>query len=426
MINKAKNWLSKLFGIDISLHLNHGFWSTIPLVLEGALATLLNIVLTHLIPQSDFGEYKFILSIIFIAGMASLPSISAALTQSVSKGYESLHQSVKYRLLVSLIGSLGLVFFAGYMHFIRHSSSAWLYLMAAIIFPVLFSYKGINMYVIGKGDYKAGCWYESFRVLIRYVPIFIAAFFFRSLNVLVPVTFVFIALSGIIPFIYMKKKHVKPGPEDKGLWKYGLHLSIMNILPTLSENIDKIIMAAVLGYDQVAVWAIAIGFGELLYQLRRPLQMVFLPKFTVANPEFTYGWIKKKAWVMMGAGIIIAGIFALILGFVMKWIFPASYASSILPAQIITFAFSNFLINEVLASFLVSQKSTASLYKLIFISHGLTIAGFIILIPLLKFTGAIISLFVSNFFYFGYAWYLSHKEVQKICRDNNKQLPSSS
>lgn len=415
-IQKFNNWMSKILGIDFGLYVSHGMWSTLPLVLEGIMATALTIAFTRMLPQETFGAYKLYLSIIIMVGVVSLNHMTTAMVQSIGKGYEPLNQMIRYRATASLAGSLMLVLVAAYFHYFTNNGLSIFFLLGAIIFPVLFSFKGSSSYMVGRGDYREACFYEVLRIVIRYVPLFFIYLFSNSLGFLIPLTLVCISLSGIIPFRLMKKKTHRTGEEDPGLLKYGFHLSLLNALPMISENIDKVIMAGVLGYEGVAIWAVAYGLGSVQQQIRGPIRMVLLPKFSKANISTVYTWIRKKVWVLSGAGMVCSLIIVSLLRPAMLIVFPESYGASILPAQIVTFAFSGFVLNEVLATYFISQKNTGSLYKLTMISHGVNILGYLVFIPIWNYAGAMVALYVTNVFCVFYGWHLLKKEVSKVIK----------
>ena len=412
MIRKTEAWLSKLLGLNIRTFMHDGFWAASPLILEAIMATLLMIVMTNFLTPEVFGAYKFFWAIILMASLTSLPSMNVAMLQSTSNGFEMFGRTIRYKFISSFIGSLGLLLTAAYLHFFKDSSLAVYFVVAAIIFPLLFSFKGAYVYLFGKGSYKKGGLLEFLRIIIKFVPIMVVVIFIHNLGLVIIIDMLLLVLANVIPYLLIVKK-IPSGPFDKHMFKYGLNLSIMSITPLIAANLDKIIIAAALTFRANATWAVAFGIGAFLNELKVPLSNVFVPRFT-KNAAEAYHWIKDKTFVLLGVGVVIAGIGALITPVFINLLFPASYGTSIKLAQYLFLALSPFILNEAQASWLVSQKTTKSLYKLITFSHGLTIILYAILIPLKGLTGGVISIAASTIFYTIFSRYLMNKEA-RVC-----------
>ena len=99
-------------------------------------------VLVRTLSQEQFGDYQFILSILGVLTIFSLPGLNNAVMQSTARGMEGTFRlSLMPSFLSSLIGSL-ILFGIGTWHLlITHSDLFLAFYVASILFPFAHSLK---------------------------------------------------------------------------------------------------------------------------------------------------------------------------------------------------------------------------------------------------------------------------------------------
>jgi len=102
---KALDYLGKKLQLDVYYFLRGGFWLSSAHLLTGMAAFLVVIAFTRLASKEFYGQYQFIMAIIAILTIFSLPGMQTAIIQAVSRGEECIaHSRYKKTLPLELFG----------------------------------------------------------------------------------------------------------------------------------------------------------------------------------------------------------------------------------------------------------------------------------------------------------------------------------
>ena len=95
----------KYFKTDMVYLVKGGSWLTLNRVIGSIIALTLAVVYANLLPKESYGLYKYVLSIVSILAITTLPGMDIALTRSIVNGYEgSIKKVIKTKLAWSLLG----------------------------------------------------------------------------------------------------------------------------------------------------------------------------------------------------------------------------------------------------------------------------------------------------------------------------------
>ena len=406
--------ISKIVGIDLDYFIKGGFWTATPLFLESGINALMAILFANLVAPETYGEYRFFVTILLTLFIFSMPGISTAAIRSVAKKYDkSFLDATKFRFLFSLIGSLGLLVTGLYFQFF--GTPKFYYYIAALFFPFIYSFRTYSDYLMGKEKYRNQAIFYSCQLIIANVLLVLSILtknvFVIIITYLAAWAFSSLLLHKVVSIKY--KKDIKKSKKDKNLLSYGINLTLVEVLPVLASNVDKILITYYLGFKTLAVYAIAQTISKQYSLSIKPLMRILLPKLSKQKDAWkTYVKIRSKIAyaILFSTAVCLAGI--IVAPFIVNIFFPPDYKDAIIYSQLLFAGFIFALGSSVFHNYLTSQKNVKSLYIAKFYPSMLRIILLAVLLPFYGIYGAIGAIVLTNYYVFFQAFYLSRKEAK--------------
>lgn len=406
-------------GIDLAYFLSASLWTSIPTFTELFLNILASIVFATVLGAAAYGQYQFFISVITLLSLFALSGNTAAIISSVSKGYDkSFVDATRAAVLFSLLGSAAALAMSMYFYFVKAELTV-LFAAAALFFPFIYSMKSYIAYLTGKEEFKRNAHIYTLQLLFVNACLIGVVLFTRSVSAAALTYLVVWSVSGGAIYLYVKHTHRKSiakSSTDSHLIKYSIHLTLMQIAPIVSSQLDKILIAYYLGFKVVALYAIAQNIAQLNQLALKPALRIVLPKLSKSDPYKTYVGIRKKLiWMLALSGIIcFANI--ILTPIVVHLLFPAEYAPLILYAQLLVFAYITNFATVLFQNYLAAHRWTKSQYKVSFITAAIKVVLLIALLPFFGVWGAITAFIAASFAEFFVSFYYSSVESSRILR----------
>ena len=294
-----------------------------------------------------------------------------------------------------------------------------IYIIGGLFFPFINSLLSCFSYLLGKQSFKEYSKYLSINYMIVYVATIVAIFLSKNIIVVILTYLISQVLSEVIFYFIIKTEYhndIIKSKKDKGLFKLGFHLSLVGIIPLISSQVDKIFIGLFMGFEDLAIYAIAVSIPSQLKLITKPLSRMLLPKFAASKDmKSMYIFLKKKLILMLIVSIVIILIGIMLLPFVIKLLFPPEYSPAIFYAQIAFIAFIFTIITNIFTQYLVSQKNTKGIFWMNLWGDCSKLVLILLLVPLFGILGAIGALAISNYIRFILSWYYSHRTAMVKC-----------
>jgi len=416
MLEKIKNktygwlrWSEKYTKTDMVYLAQGGFWLNLGQLISSFSAFLLALAFANLISPETFGEYKYILSIAGMLSVFNLTGIGTALTKSVSQGYDgSLQPALKTKIKWGFLGGLICLGVGLYYYFIQNNPQIfWSLAITAIFLPLMDSFSLFSSYLAGKKEFKISAQYSIVSQII-YVAL-MALTLFLTKNVLIILSAYFL-LNSLIRFAcyQITLKKFKPNNEvDPETIKYGKHLSAINVLSTIAQYFDQIIVFHFLGSAQLAIYAYATAFPEHIRNFLKFIQTIALPKLAEKNKEESLRSVYQKT-SQIAIFILIATLAYIITApLLFKYLLP-QYLASLHYSQVFALSLIYFVI-ALPISYLQAQAEHKKLYQFY---TATSLFQIIILLPLIYFYGlwgVIVSRIIARYFQIFFLFYIIKK-----------------
>jgi len=398
--------LSKVVKLDLPYYMAGSFWLSLSRFVTAALSLLLSVLFARFTPEAFYGQYKFALSIFSLLAILALPGMDQAISQSVARGFSrSVMHGVRSKIQWSLGACPVLLAIAIYFLSFKDDDLGWAFLISAPLFPLAQGFAN-NAFFAGRRRFKETGLFFICRRLVSVALVAGAIFLMGDIISVVTAYLVAIALVNIIVFLYIAREiKGEPDTDDGDLVRYGKNLTAMDIFVSVAQSLDNLLIASFLGFQEVAIFAIAQSIPEAVKGSFKQLASLTLPKFAATEAADVYKKLRVKFTQLLGVGLFAMLALIVALPFLIPAVYTTKYAASVLPAEILAISVLLSPLRQAVNSALVSQKRTKELYYLNFLTPGCRIILLLTLIPLIGVSGAALSYAIARTVGIIYAWH---------------------
>ncbi len=358
--------------------------------------TLLSAAFARLIPKQIYGQYTYIFSILGLLTILSLPGLNTAINQAAARGYDRVFtKGIRLRLKWSLLGSIA-VFAIGAFYYWQNSLALGKSFMIAALFFPLYSVGGsYQSFLYGKKRFGKASLYQSItKVVSIVVPVAVIFYSQNLLWIVVAYLISFTGISTLFCALTVTGKELNQETDNKSL-AFGKHLSAQGVITNISIQLDKVIIGIFLGFQDLAVYSIALIAKHAMIPLTITLIMA-LPRWAPMERQKATTAIKKRMpYLFLGYAILI-GIGILLTPFIIHLLYTTKYSASILYAQLILVSVLLAVPGRTLIQLFKSQMEIKKLYKTQAFTSLLNIILLIILVPQFGLMGAIMANIINS------------------------------
>jgi O-antigen/teichoic acid export membrane protein len=360
-------------------------------------------LVARLFPREMYGQYQFILSIAGAVAVFGLPGMGNALSRAIARGEKGISLPVaRIQFLFSLTGSAILLTVIPFLPAER--ADLWpLFLVAATIFPL--SHTAINLFAgitIGNARFDTTLRANLTWSILVIIATLAILFFHPSALLLYATVTILPALAYLLfsrPFL----QNTQPPPPVEHIVRYGINLTSVSLPMTLSWYLDKLIISATLGLNQLAIFSVALLIPDQVKVWVKEL----LPISFAMQAKGEDSWERRKRLIRIVGrstlffliGII---VYILLAPLLFALLFP-NYPEAVLLSQI----FSVTLLaipGTLIGQYMEAQGMLAALRRSQWLSSIIFIAATIGLIPIYGLLGAVGARCILRISYVCFTW----------------------
>jgi len=382
--------------VNTDYFIRGGFWVFINTAVSSCFSLLLAILFARLVTKDVYGQYKFVLAVLGLMTVVSLPGMSQAIIQSIARGHlTSFKVGIEARLKWSLLGSATLIGLSGYFFFIRLEAFWSLILLAAVLFPLWSSFESIHAWYVGRQAFKQLTIYRTILVAIPAIFISVSLLVYPNVFILVFANITSVTVLNTLFFMKIRKQ-ITNTQRDKKFLRYGKHLSAMKLLSSVAFYLDKLLLAYFLGFAEVATYTIASTLPEQLKKLVKLADPLMIPKLSATPAKRARRKIQRHSMLLFGITVLMLLILIFITPHIIKLFFSERYIESIPYMQVL---FASFLFvgpARVYQNLLIAKKKIRSLYHINAFYAGSLIFFLLILTPTWHVWGVVVATVLSR------------------------------
>ncbi len=367
--------------------------------LQRLLGLAMVFVLVRTLDQSQFGDYQFILSLVGILTIFSLPGLTNAVMQSSARGLMGTYRaSLKPSLLFSLLGSLILFVIGTWYLFFTENDLYLAFYISSIFFPLAHSLKNWKAVITGEEKFSSILVIEGLFTFIT-TCLIIGISLVKPGVIIWPLLIVLLvpSIKNLIFTGYLLKKINCDAPIEEGSLSYGMKTTVYSSLNIIANHLDKLLIYFFISPTSLAIYFVAERMSELTKSIGQNLAAVLAPRFAKME-NYTDRVDKVLNIFSIGLGVAII-IFALtILPWIMGILFGEKYIEAIPFAQVLlcSVAISNFA--SLKNRFINSKLDGKSNRDITIWGSLIRIAASAILVPFYGIWGAVIATFIYRIF----------------------------
>lgn len=406
-LQEASSAINPYIKTDASYLFKGGFWVSSEFILGSILSLGLSIVFANFLTKETYGTYKYITSLAGSLGFLTLSGMNIAVTQAVANGQNGIlkfavNKQVRWNLLLTLALSAIAIYYFINQNYIFGSS----FVILSLSIPMTAAFNTYGAFLAGKKEFKRSAFFSTLSHAIYIIAMISATIFSGSLLSI----FIAYGLSTLIPqiiFYYLTIKKYKLTETRNTEWRenvdsYAKKLSILNILSSLSQNIDQIIAFQLFGPATLAVFAIASAVPDKLKGLMKSIIGILLPKLSAkaeTNLRKTF-YLRILQMTLVGTAFSIVSILTLPYFFA---IFFKQYPEAVLYSQLISLNFiflfpqsygGIYFQSQKLIKYIYASSMTTNLIRLAIYAIAAYLYGIFGLI-MAKIAGNIIGLIIN-------------------------------
>lgn len=340
----------------LSYIIKNGSWVFAGNVLLAVFAFLTTTTLAHLLPKETFGTYRFLLAIIPLLAVFTLPDMGPAITRAVAKKMSlNIWDAIREKFCFGLLGSLIAFSMAAFYLFRDNNELATLFAIVAIFIPLFDVFLLYINALYGRKEFKLATTYQVTSKLASMVTIITVALVTSNLVWILCTYFIAQLIPQIFVFFKVASTHfAEPAKTEASILKYGRHLTFIGAVAVLATTIDKLVVWHFFGAEALAIYTVALLVAWEGGRMIESLSVVLLPFLAEAqdsqNIKLLLRHIPSLAIILtVGA---IATVF--IIPYVFAIIFP-NYSEAVGLAQLGCVLLVLLPLNSVLYRYLVAM-----------------------------------------------------------------------
>ena len=328
---------------DVRYFAGNGFWLLVKRVVSSLSAFLLALAAAHVLSKDVYGIYKYLLASTGIIAAFSLTGMGASLTRSVARGFEGILKKAFYlKMRFGFITTI--IAFGISIYYIVQGNNAFalVYGVFGLLFPFWDAALLYGDFLQGKTRFKE---LSKLTVVLQFcltvILIGLMFLFPHSAVVLVIASFFVQCLFAFIYYKRIAKQAVQTSfQESDEVTGYAKHLSAINVLANISNQVENVLLFQILGPASLAIYAFATAIPEQIKGVLGNLGTLLFPRFAKRDIESVRASLKSKFLFLFLIGIAVVGSYIIIAPFIYQWFFP-QYIEAVFYSQIFSISLLN-------------------------------------------------------------------------------------
>jgi O-antigen/teichoic acid export membrane protein len=316
MIERAKNNFTALLRhtekytkTDMVYLAGGGFWLFLKVAFSTVLALLLSVAFANLIPVETYGAYKYVFTVFGLLAIPTLLGMSNAVVKAVAQGFEGTTlAALKTKVLWGTLGSFASGCFALYYFLQGNTELAGAFGLVTLFLPFFDTFNLFNSILTGKRLFRTSLIYEVAVQAVSVASVITTLFLTKELVLILASYFVAYTLTRGVALFLAIRNHTENNNVDTSALKFGKHLSAMDIVATISEAADNLLLWQFGGAAPVAIYAFAKTIPLHITTASKRLITLAFPKFASRDFASIKQQIGHKMLILF---ILMAGITAL-------------------------------------------------------------------------------------------------------------------
>jgi O-antigen/teichoic acid export membrane protein len=397
------------FDFDLPYFVENGFWVSANQIVQVLIGLGLSVVLARFTSTEVLGQYNFLLSILSILSIISMPGVNISLFRAIAKKKHGTYKKVvNFSFLWSLAGVPLFLFIAMYYYFEGNNLLSISIFFSGIFFPFINPFNKWSVLLQAQSKFNLSMFYDTSKTMFVAAFVILSVFLGRDNLTLIFLAYLFSNTFISLLFYFSTQKYILNKEEDKSWKKSSYKLSLISFMSYVYDYADKILIGILFEPSQLAIYSIAV---TSITQLRTGIKMllrVLMPKLFKADEILLRKILRKYVLKFTLILAFISTVLYFLFPFLINILYSEKYESSIFYAQLFLISVPATGLTMFLQDYLIAFKAETLMIKTKLIFTSFNLALYVVLIPYWGLFGAIISsiiyyhLLAISFLYYSY------------------------
>lgn len=358
-------------------------------------------ILARFLDKSAYGNYNYVLAILGTASTATIPGLNVAVLQASSRGEEGFYRlalriSFLGGVAMALVGSLVVFFFPS----IAGNIPRFTMIGALFLLPFYAGFNTWDSYLSGKRHFRRAAIYAGSQSVLTALFTGYMTYRFNSLMYSL-ITFVTITSLTNLFFVWRTNRQLATKPESQNYIKFGFHLTWLNLLPTISDYVDRILLMGYLGPVKLADYAVAVQLPNAARNNLKSLLNVFTPRIAARKISETSHIVRRNSLILVLCGLLLAGAIWAFAPILVPWFFGRDYANVIGLTRLIGLSLALAPINAALVNVILFDHQIKTNATIMTLPVLIRFVSYPIVLPVYGLTGFAYLIIVEKLILFG-------------------------
>ncbi len=353
--------LGRFFKTDIKYLISGGTYIASEYITSVIAGIAFGFLVANTLNPTEYGFYKYILSVGGLIGAFTLTGLSGSLTQAIAKGFDGSLKTISraqlYWSSISII--IGLIISGFYL-----LKGAYILGLSILLVSILIPLSDLGnlsgAYLSGKELFRLKSRLNIIRTIVVTSILAVIAFFFREAHVMVVMQYLLGAVSLLIILYFTLKLHPPKNEETSDEVSYGKHLSIVDIIQRAFSQLDKIVVFQFFGATALASYSIALMPVLQLSSISKVIRTLVAPRFSKRSFKEIHATIFHKIFAMTLLSSLIMLLYMVLVPYIYQYLLP-QYVEVVPLAQMASLTLL-FTSQTLFGQVLVSHKCKRELY----------------------------------------------------------------
>jgi O-antigen/teichoic acid export membrane protein len=271
------------------------------------LGLIIVLILANFLSPNDYGNYKYVYSMVGILGVLSLSGgVRTTIIQSAAMGYDGILEVLhKKNPLLNAPMMFGAIVLGGYYIF----QDNWLIGISVPILTLatIIANNGLlaSAYLNGKSLQKELALFQVGIGSVNLIGLSLAVVLTSNVPLIITIASSTVAVASTWSYFYVKRRFVRNTTVDEKIAHYGKHLGLLSIFTTIQQHIDSVLIFSTLGSGALATYAIATPLVDRILGFIKSSYFLVLPKFSEWGPSASMEKIYTRTVVSFSLGLIV-------------------------------------------------------------------------------------------------------------------------
>jgi O-antigen/teichoic acid export membrane protein len=281
----------------------------------------------------------------------------------------------------------------GYIYLRRDPTLGTVVLLSAVIYPFYYAVELWQPALEGKQEFSKRSLYEGGTTVVRLALTILVVIVTNGDPVYVFVTFVGTQLLPNAIYAGKALATVDNDTVESGWKASSLRLSLVNVLYTLYDHVDKVALAFFLTSSELAIYSVAVAIGNAIRRATDSVLRIYYPSIFQSENKDILRDIKRALplTTLMVGGLVVVAVMAL--PTVIELLYTDKYAESIFYAQLYLGVIPLYVAVSIASTVLIKNQIENLYTAAVAVASVVNVGLYVILIPEYGIIGGILGSF---------------------------------